>query len=129
MGNTLSMSHPGIFHDAHLLLPFDDKCVRELTTVRMRGGREFREFREFKEFRKSLTSLISLTSLKKLPTVQVAHLRQPRTPSIRAPGAKRLSPLFSTDAAEREQRVLVLYAEPRGGRATFRWVKGGLGEM
>ena len=46
---------------------------------------------------------------------------------ILAPGAKRLSPLFSTDAAEREQRVLVLYAEPRGGRASFRWVKRGFG--
>ena len=91
------------------------------------GSREFRDFRDFREFRKSLTSLISLTSLKKLPPAQVAYLRQPCTPSIRALGAKRLSLSLPTDAAEREQRVLVLYAEPRGGRATFRWVKGGFG--
>ena len=27
MSSTLSTAHPGIFHDAHLLLPFDDKMA------------------------------------------------------------------------------------------------------
>ena len=71
---------------------------------------EFSEFKEFKEFRKSLTFLNSLISLKKTPTAQAAHrrqpysravvVRQPRTPSIRAPGAKRLSLPFPKGGLE-----------------------------
>ena len=51
MGSTLSTAHRVQFRRALYLHYFDDKCVRELTTVRMIGGREFSEFKEFREFR------------------------------------------------------------------------------
>ena len=37
MGRTSSTTHPGIFHDMHLLLPFDDKTVRRIGDVQICG--------------------------------------------------------------------------------------------
>ena len=48
MGNTLSMSHPGIFHDAPSLTHSDDKMVRIAVCV-LSGWRYIREIKEFKE--------------------------------------------------------------------------------
>ena len=69
MGNTLSMSHPRLFHLAPHLTTSDKKLGRGANQRLL--TREIQEFREIKEFRvvdldtlKSLNSLSSLNSLK-----------------------------------------------------------------
>ena len=49
---------------------------------------------------------------------KVAHKEIISTYNHHLPYAQ-VARLFVTDAAEREQRVLADYAEPRGGRATY----------
>ena len=63
MGRTSSTTHPGIFHDMHLLLPFDDKWCKEYYFLKIKNTASTRQRKPTRWFQRRASFFITSSTM------------------------------------------------------------------